>query len=143
MGEIRLSRRARTFDDVSTQHETWAVGAQWRRESESTPESQQMTCPVCESSLDWRTAKFGAAFPCVSCGELLRIPDSYTKRILMMSFVVSFGMLVMGGYRELLLLVSLSALITLPVFVGTVMRHLWPPTLALDPGDDGLSISHR
>lgn len=53
----------------------------------------------CESAQDWKNAKCGAAFSCVSCGELLRIPDSYTKRIGIISGVVSLVLLYTTGYR--------------------------------------------
>ena len=78
--------------------------------------------------------RFDHAFACASCGEKLRIPDFYTKRILIISFVVSFIALAVYGERWFAL-IGLSALVFLPVslIVGTVMRHLFPPELQLDP----------
>lgn len=103
-----------------------------------------MTCPVCGARQKWQTVRFGRPFPCISCGENLRVPDFYTKRILIVSLSVSIVILYALGQRELTIFL-LAALICLPVsvVVGSVMRHLWPPVLQLDPGQDGLRISPR
>jgi hypothetical protein len=85
-------------------------------------------------------ARFGQAFSCPSCGERLRIPDFYTKRIGIVSFVVSFVVLFLYGLRWFVLL-AVAASIFLPVsfVVGTVMRHVSPPVLQLDEPNDAQS----
>jgi hypothetical protein len=68
--------------------------------------------------------KFGGAFACVACGEMLRIPDFCMKRILVVSFAVSLVALFIHGERWFAL-IGLAAFLFLPVslIVGTVMRH--------------------
>jgi hypothetical protein len=97
-----------------------------------------MACPLCGTKKTWMTARFGHAFACVSCGEMLRIPDFYTKRILLVSFGVSLVPLLIYGERWFAL-IGLAALIFLPIslIVGTLMRHLWPPELQLDSDATG------
>jgi hypothetical protein len=63
---------------------------------------------------------------------------------LIVSLGVSLLMLFALGQRELTIFLF-AGLVCFPVsmVVGSVMRHLWPPVLQLDPGEDGLRISPR
>lgn len=101
-----------------------------------------MTCPACGTKQLWETARFGRTFLCVSCHEELSIPDFYTKRILIASALVALLFLLAIGQRGISVL-FIAALICFPVsiVVGSIIRHVWPPVLQLQSGNDNRSIT--
>jgi hypothetical protein len=92
---------------------------------------------MCGAPQTWKRAQLGGPFACVSCGESLRIPDFYTKRILIASFAVSlagaFAWLQTGFITPIVVAIVLS--LPMSFFVGSIMRHVWPPVLQVDPGN--------
>ena len=101
-----------------------------------------LKCPVCASALPVPGTPVARPFPCPSCGQFLKVTESYSSWLYGLSIVGAFLLFYFFGVRSWLLLLA-TAFGWLPLYiVGRVFLTIlvYPSVELSQPETDDLSF---
>ena len=71
-------------------------------------------CPVCGAAVFWQHTNVRRPFPCLSCGELIRVPRTFFVNQVLSAVIVASGIAFLSGLRGAAFL-SVAVVLAAPV----------------------------